>query len=403
MITTINHREMGELNRSAVLAELYRSAPLSRSEIALRTGLTGATVSRSIQKFIDVGLIREGAHARTDSPGRRHVGLVINGEAAYFLAVALTARPEIAIVNALNRSVAKEALEEFQYENPEAGLQQICATAKRLIETSGLTSDRIIACGIASTGVVDSEEGKLLQSLTLGWENVPIASLLSDDLGMPVSVEGLSNAFNLAECRFGGDISVDSSVLLHASLGIGASLTIGGQVVRGKDLGLSEIGNKPFALANARLDMPHRATLNQISGGRGVLLRLLQDEAARRDVMTCSATEAWYRYQKELEQAMSGRCGNDEAFQGSGHALGLAIAPMLQFVRPDSVILAGTSFQVQTFHEGFKAATLWSIPDMGDWCTIRLCTMSRSTAAGWLAIHEALLVEGMWSKRGSPA
>lgn len=396
MAAVLNHRAMGEMNRSAILAELLKDAPISRTELARRTGLTTATISRTVQRFLSTGLVQEGAQSLADTPGRRHVELVVNDRAAYFIAVALTARPEISIVSTLNRQIVTSSLTSFEHSTLEHALEHICSTATNLIRSSGLDERRILACGVAATGIVDRDAGLLVRSSTLGWENVAVAQKMMSALAVPVFFEGLSNAFNLAEYRFGKDKTESRSrLLIHASMGIGASLIINGRVVRGKEVGLGEIGNKQFSLVNAAMNLPADATLNQISGGRGVLLRRHQEPRRQTEAMTCSPVIAWERYREELVAVAHGNANARRAFRKSGEALGLSIAPALQVLQPETMAMAGVSCQVPEFLDGFKSAVSKSIPDLSAWCTIKLCGMSRSEAAGWLAIYEALIEQGI--------
>ena len=50
---------LGRSNRRAVVEEILCCGPLPRSEIAERTGLTNAAVSRITRNLVDTGIIKE--------------------------------------------------------------------------------------------------------------------------------------------------------------------------------------------------------------------------------------------------------------------------------------------------------------------------------------------------------
>src|SRR5436305_4181487 len=61
-----------ELNEHAVLEAIRDGAPISRAEIARRTGISKPTVSLALQSLVRTGVVRETA----PDPGRPHYGAV---------------------------------------------------------------------------------------------------------------------------------------------------------------------------------------------------------------------------------------------------------------------------------------------------------------------------------------
>src|SRR6476661_6445225 len=79
------------MNRSAVLAEVLRMAPVSRKQVAEATGISSATVTRAVDLLIAEGVLREGSEIVSESRGRRAVLLDLVADRSYVLGIDLGA------------------------------------------------------------------------------------------------------------------------------------------------------------------------------------------------------------------------------------------------------------------------------------------------------------------------
>src|ERR1700693_82859 len=66
------------MKRSVVLAELFKStAPITRPELAHRTGLSSATIWRLVDDLISRGLVVEAQFRPSGQPGRQAITLEV--------------------------------------------------------------------------------------------------------------------------------------------------------------------------------------------------------------------------------------------------------------------------------------------------------------------------------------
>ncbi|WP_315980339.1 ROK family protein [Aliamphritea spongicola] len=98
-----------------------------------------------------------------------------------------------------------------------------------------------------------------------------IAPLMSERLGIPICVETVPNALNLAETRFGITKGQRNVVMLNASLRMGASLLLDNQLRRGVRFSAGQIGK-------LRLHQADKAEstllLDEVAAGIAVLSKL---------------------------------------------------------------------------------------------------------------------------------
>jgi glucokinase len=91
---------------------------------------------------------------------------------------------------------------------------------------------------------LNSEAGLILSPPNLpGWDSVPIATFLSDRLGIPARLMNDANAGALAELRFGAGRGSKNLIFLTFGTGLGAGIVANGALVQGAGDGAGEVGH----------------------------------------------------------------------------------------------------------------------------------------------------------------
>jgi len=94
----------------------------------------------------------------------------------------------------------------------------------------GLT---VAGVGAGITGLVDHNGGRLVRSMNLGLEDIPVAAALREACGAPGWVDNDVHAATLAELYVGIGQRVSDFVLFNAGTGIAAGMVFGGRLHRG--------------------------------------------------------------------------------------------------------------------------------------------------------------------------
>ena len=103
---------------------------------------------------------------------------------------------------------------------------------------------RPASVGISCGGPLNSRTGVILNPPNLpGWENVPIAGLLSARYAVPVKLENDANACAAAEWKFGAGKGADNVIFLTCGTGLGAGIIAGGQLYAGTSGMAGEVGH----------------------------------------------------------------------------------------------------------------------------------------------------------------
>jgi len=229
-----------------VLNLIKSSGPISRTEIARLSGLSQAAVSSIVTDLIESGLVHETGEGESTG-GRKPVLLRINDRAGFVVGVKLT---EQAITSALTDLDANVIYAQTVPIPGQCDLQAVQEAIVTTIETtiarSGVDPTRVLGIGLGMAGVVDGGVGVCRYSPFFGWWDVPLASSLTERLGIPVYLENDVNTLTIAEQWFGYGHGVDHFVVVTVGRGIGAGIVVNGQFYRGAIGGAGELGHIPL-------------------------------------------------------------------------------------------------------------------------------------------------------------
>jgi predicted NBD/HSP70 family sugar kinase len=338
------HAGMRASNLALVLGEVARTSPVSRAQVAARTGLTKSSVSGLVSDLISAGLIQESAPAATErgrpatalnlAPGGvAGLGLEVNVDYLAAVVTDLTGVPRYHhVVRRDNRG--------REVDEVVADLIDLARTAARSATSQGLPLSG--AC-VAVPGL--TVEGTVVRTPNLGWDRVDLAGAVGEGTGLEVDVENEANLAALGEMWFGG-LEHDGAPLrdfVHVSgeIGIGGGIVIGGEVFRGAHAGAGELGHVVVAPDGPRCGCGGHGCLERMAGQQEIL--------ARAQVATMA----------DLTRACeAGDQTALDAVAGAGRHLGVALASVITLLDPTAIVLGGA---FATLAPWLTAATAASI------------------------------------------
>ena len=154
-------------------------------------------------------------------------------------------------------------------------VSRLLADCRRLLAEAGASIGELGAIGVSVPGPMSSERGLVLRPPNMpGWEEVPLASWLSDEFGCPVGLENDANAAALAEWRVGAGRGLSHLVFLTMSTGVGAGLVLDGRLYRGAGDFAGEVGHIPVVWEGESCACGRRGCLEAYVGGAAWTRRL---------------------------------------------------------------------------------------------------------------------------------
>lgn len=226
--------------RRALQLVFANSGSETRAGIARETGLTAATASSLVAELIADRLVTEVGHAASTG-GKRAMTLAVDDSHHLLLAVVLRFGDAQAALVTLGGHLVHE--ERLVYGTQDRD-SEIHAMIARIGERF---SDRLLAAAVQLPGATDGE--RVLQSVQLGWVDLPLADQLSAVLDAPTVLVNDVDAEAIAEVIAGGTPS-GRQLFLHVGIGIGASVTLDGELAPGPMARVGEIGHVPVVFGD---------------------------------------------------------------------------------------------------------------------------------------------------------
>ncbi|GAA4262566.1 ROK family transcriptional regulator [Dactylosporangium darangshiense] len=235
------------LNEAAALGHLLDHGELTRAELRALTGLSKPTVSETIRRLGEAGLVVGVGH-ETGRPGPNAEVYAVDADAAYAVAVSVRDHTP-ALTAALHdlRGARRATLEvpvDFTRTDPVRAVEDAVAA---LCEAAGVSRGPVAHVQVAVAGAFDPRDRVIHHVDVPGWSRPGLADELRDALGAEVGVDNDVNLAALAERTHGAAHGAGQFVLLWVGdSGLGLAIDLGeGKLLRGARGGAGEIGYIP--------------------------------------------------------------------------------------------------------------------------------------------------------------
>ena len=318
-----------------VLTKILTQGPIPRVEIARRTGLSQAAVTKAVAPLIETGFVTD---APADGDGQLGIGrpvspLTVVPSSVSVIGVKVTPTSLIGVTTDFTAGILNVRHEELDSTDPETVIEQLAGHVKALIaalKSGTATAGPLAGIGIAVSGDVDAAHGVVRDSPLMGWRGVPVAELLGERIRVPIVVSNDVRALTVAEHWFGAGVNADSFAVVTIGSGIGCGLYINGEVVSGAYGVSGELGHLPLAPGDLVCTCGRRGCVETVASSDAILART-RDKTGRKDLDLAGA----------IELAHDGNQQAREAFDRAGEVIGAALAAMVNLVGPELVMIAG--------------------------------------------------------------
>jgi predicted NBD/HSP70 family sugar kinase len=239
-ITTIRPAVVGKLNERQVLRLLQTRGPLSRAEVARKSGLSAPTVSKAVASLLKAGLLEE-ADAPELARGRPAPKLRLATRSAQVLGVAIDAGHCEVVSAGLDGELHGEIVVVPTPGTYSELLGVLEEATRQLMAKPGVAT---LGLGVSLPGLVDYRQGRGVLS-----PNIPMTNghTPAHDLGARLGLESTllqeSHALCLAERHYGLAKGLDDFAVLDIGTGVGLGVMLGGRLLRGHSGLAGEIGH----------------------------------------------------------------------------------------------------------------------------------------------------------------
>ena len=339
-------------NRSAALHLLHVEGSMSRKRLAENLGLTPAAITKIVGEMMGEGLLREGSAVPSGNAGRREILVELNERCGCALGVLINLRKATLSALWLDSSVI------FSCDVPlpahaEAGetVRLLSQKLLRLLQDNGIGRDKVIGLGVAVRGICSSDGRCVSDSFgALAEANYPLCDAFETQTGFRTFMANNVRALFAAQMFLSRDSFSGAQFFLRCEYGIGAALSIDGQIWHGVSEQCAEIGHIPVI---SRGGKPCSC------GKSGCLETIASPTAICEDALALFSEEATpVLYQRfhgvkprkltlddVLDAALSGDLGMGALIDRAVKNLGSALKSVIYLLDPGKIVLYGRMFE----------------------------------------------------------
>jgi len=338
---------------------LANPGAINRAGIAAQTGISRATMSRLVDELIATGLVEE-SDDKLSTGGRGRPTSVLSPASGTVIALGLQVNISVLgayLVDLSGNVLARETLEgDFSGSDPQATLRKLARMGRRVLREGREEGTTFLGSALALPGLVSGDT--LVTAPNLGWKNIPFKELthpLHDLHVTLIANEADLAAFAVAHPRPGVPEGPASFIYVSGEVGIGGGLVINHQPLSGAHGWSGEIGHICVEPQGNVCSCGARGCLETIAGLKALCRAAgLEDESSAR----------------ELTQLAGHSAKAQDALANAGHALGQALAGVVNTVDISQVYLGGlvaetALYLLPTLHEELETRVLqapWYAP-----------------------------------------
>lgn len=338
---------------------LANPGAINRAGIAAQTGISRATMSRLVDELIATGLVEE-SDDKLSTGGRGRPTSVLSPASGTVIALGLQVNISVLgayLVDLSGNVLARETLEgDFSGSDPQATLRKLARMGRRVLREGREEGTTFLGSALALPGLVSGDT--LVTAPNLGWKNIPFEELthpLHDLHVTLIANEADLAAFAVAHPRPGVPEGPASFIYVSGEVGIGGGLVINHQPLSGAHGWSGEIGHICVEPQGNICSCGARGCLETIAGLKALCRAAgLEDESSAR----------------ELTQLAGHSAKAQDALANAGHALGQALAGVVNTVDISQVYLGGlvaetALYLLPTLHEELETRVLqapWYAP-----------------------------------------
>ncbi len=226
----------------------------------------------------------------------------------------------------------------------DSGVERIASTIERLLDENDFKPEQIAGIGIGCPGPIDLDNGRILMTPNLGWDDVDLQAFLQKRFACPAVVMNDVDAGVYGEYEFGAAKGAHCAVGIFPGTGVGGGCVYEGKILHGAGISCMEIGH-------TRISSSIRASGLELPG-------TLEAEASRLTIAAEAAKAAfrgdapWLAKEvgTDLADIRSGALADSVAngdvvvrrlVEESAEAIGMAVVNIVHVLAPDKIVLGG--------------------------------------------------------------
>ncbi|WP_276892289.1 ROK family protein [Hallella bergensis] len=252
-----------------------------------------------------------------------------------------------ALVNQAGDLLLEGRLPSLAHVSAEKVIEQLTKAATLLKDEAIKQKLKVRGIGLGTPGIVDESNRIVLGGAEniVGWENIDVASLLEEQMSLPVKVGNDAGMMGWGEMKFGSGKGYTHVVFLTVGTGIGGSVFIDGKPFNGYANRGMELGHVPLIANGERCACGAVGCLEHYASTSALVRRFSALAQERQQSFDAEINgELIVRlYQENFPTAVE--CMNEHFYY-----LGRGIAGFVNIFSPQRIVIGGGIAEAGTFY-----------------------------------------------------
>ena len=245
------------------------------------------------------------------------------------------------IVDAKGAVICQDSIKTKAYPEINEYVNAVATRLEILIDSVG-GKDKIRGIGVGAPNG-NYYKGTIEFAPNLSWRGVvPLASLLTDRLGIPCRLTNDANAAAIGEMTYGAAKGMKHFIMITLGTGVGSGIVIDGQMVYGHDGFAGELGHMIVVPNGRDCGCGRKGCLEAYCSATGIV-RTAKEILSTTDAPSTlrNIPEADLTSKDLFDAAVAGDALANDIFKQTGELLGKALANFTVFSSPEAFIIFG--------------------------------------------------------------
>lgn len=320
-------------------------------DLSKELGLSIPTVAKFINEMCEEGYIKDYGKLETEG-GRHPIMYGLNPESGYFVGVDIKKFGlDIGLINFKGDMVDLKMNLPYKFDNTPEAMDALCEAVRQFIQhMDKAEAEKILNICVNISGRVNPESGYSYS--IFNFSELPLADVLSQKIGRPVSIDNDTRAMAYGEYLQGCVKGEKDVLFVNVSWGLGLGIFVDGKMYIGKsgfsgELGhvhafdnqvICHCGKKGCLETEASGSALHRILIERIKGGE----RSILSERVMKMATPLTLYEIIEAINREDLLCI-------DIVEEIGHKLGEHIAGLINLFNPEMVVIGGTLSQADDY------------------------------------------------------
>ena len=240
-----NLERAGDHNQRVTLHAIRLSGPVTRTDLALMTGLTAAAIANITNRLLRQRLVIKVGTVR-GARGQPAIKFAINPDSRFSLGLNVDRDHMTMVLVDFAGRVRARSSREVMFALPEAVQAFVRRTASQLLTRAGVDRGRLVGLGVAFPDDIQRAGLPEQPPEYAVWGSLAVDRLLSNLLPVPIFVENDAAAAAIGEMQFGLGQRYQSFFYVLITAALGGGLVVDGHYFRGAAGRSGELGLLPW-------------------------------------------------------------------------------------------------------------------------------------------------------------